>query len=141
MKRHATMKRHAFSLVEILVCILLLALAVIPVVELLTTSKKMSASARDRTLAMNLASSYLSTVSNLPRKDLPELAPTVDANVTGVCSLSQLGLAPTPDGYIRKLALVKLEPGRMLFHAVVIVEWTSPISRRSLSYKIDRLLE
>jgi len=135
--------RRALTLVEILVCLVVLGVLAVPLFDTFSTSKGMAVSARSRTTAMHLASSYLACLADLPRNDLPETSLTDDRALTGVLALDRLGLAPPPAGYRRQVTIVRLPlPAgeKPLYHASVTVTWRSPVSHRPLEFSLDRLL-
>ncbi len=134
--------RRGVTLVEILICMVILGLIAVPLVELLVTSKKVSVSGRDRLTAMSLASSYVTSISALRKPDVQEANGAEDSTFTGPMSLADLGIDAPPDGYRRTLGLEKLPPdpaGQVLCVATVTIEWESSISGQPVSYTLYRV--
>jgi type II secretory pathway pseudopilin PulG len=135
--------RIGITLVEVLVTLAVIALVSVPLFQTMTTGRKIEISASDRILAMNLASSWISSVVALPGACIEAFLPVEDLNVEGPLSLKSLGILPCPDGWNRIVSIEELpssEKGALVFHISVTIEWLNKNSDKPLSFKLNRLL-
>ncbi len=143
MKRARRAAGAGTTLIEVMICLVIVALIVLPLFELLTTSKKMTVSGRERILAMNLASSLMAGLSAAGRDSLPEVDRAEDVTLTGSASLARLGVPQAPAGFRRTLSIQKLAldgPDRPMTQAAITVEWESQATGASVSYTLLGLL-
>lgn len=134
--------RRAATLVEVLTCMAILALLVMPLLEMFVTGKKMMASGRERMEAMSLASSYVASLATVPPVELVETAAVEDRSLSGALSLARLGIPPAPKDYRRLVSIMGLgnEADTPVRQVTVTVQWTSRVSKAPVSYSLVRLL-
>lgn len=134
---------RGFTLVEVLVTLAVIALLSVPLFQTLRTSRKIEMSASERILAMNLASSWISSVAELPKTSFKAFPPVKDLEIEGPLSLGALGLVTSPARYHRIVSIEELpspEKGALVYHISVTIEWLNKKSGKVLSYKLNRLL-
>lgn len=136
-------RRSGLTLLEVLLSVTVVALLGVPLFQLFTTSKKMGVSGRDRLLAMSLASSYVSGLSELPLESLEEVERSEDGAIRGNLTLARLGVPPPPAGFRRTVSVLRLAlggPDPLHWQVTVTIEWKSSVSGELLAYSLARLL-
>ncbi len=132
------------SLVEVLVAVLVLAMVVGPLYLVFSGSRKNMLAARELSLAISLASSYLAGLRQVPPERLIDLPASEDIEVTGPLALAALGVATAPPGITRRLSLTRVDPGGgeggPYYQAEVVVQWTTRTARQTVTYTLASLL-
>ena len=100
--------KKGLSLVEILLALSILALFAGPIAYLFLSTNRARVSARELSLAMNLSSSYLSSLKDLPRSEINILPPTSDQEVPSILSPHHLGIPAPPQRFHRSLEIREL---------------------------------
>ncbi|MBI2945729.1 MAG: hypothetical protein HYY25_16160 [Candidatus Wallbacteria bacterium] len=136
------MTRRGITLLEVLLALILVALLAVPVFEMFSTSRKMTAGGQERLLASSLASSYVAALTGVAAEALSEAGPAKDSELRGPLTLRALGVAPCPAGFSRTASLLNLaaDPAvAPMWQVTVTVEWTGAVSGAPLSFTLQRL--
>lgn len=102
------MKRHAFSLLEVLVATLVIAIVVTPLFSTMQSSHQQSARILEETLAANAGTSLLESLAAVPFDRLPEVPEdTIESSLsTHFADPGQVPVVPPPPpGFTRNVTV------------------------------------
>lgn len=134
------MKRHGFSLTEILVTLVIIGATVTPVFMMLRQGSQTMIHSRDLGQAVSLAGSLLAALRAQP---LSNLIPVRELEIDRDGSLREdLSLPRAPNGFQRTLTLQEQvdSEGNRLLAATVRVTWQGRGTTTALEYRQDALL-
>jgi|GEM_PF-1802036 len=135
--------KKGISLIEILLGMSILAVFAGPLAFLFLSSKRTNYSAKDLSVAMNLSSTYISALKDLPRPKINILPPTVDSAIHGDYSPQSLDIPQTPTGYYRYLEIRPLVLSNGLpdsYLLIVRVRWERGNQQKRGEYFLETIL-
>ena len=130
------------TLVEVLIAMVVIATIVTPVYFLFSSSRKMTAASQDLVTAMGLANSYISSLREVDKSDIPTMLETEDKSLTGKISLNSLRVSPCPTQFNRHLTVVPMvDPITSLefTHLKVSVKWVDRGNGLEREYVLSNL--
>lgn len=136
----STSRSQGFSLVEVLLSLVVLSLIIAPLYLAFSGSRRHMTAARDQSIAVSLAASYMAALRTLDPRLLPDQRFTRDLDLTGPLALNQLGIATGPAGFERSVSLLRVDAenreGGPYLQAEILIRWKKGVS----SYLLQGLL-
>jgi prepilin-type N-terminal cleavage/methylation domain-containing protein len=131
-----------FTLVELLVAVFILQLIVAPLYLFFTSTKRTMFKAADTLIAANLASSMVAGLREQPRDVISSLPLCEDTAMVASLSLANLGVAPAPPEFSRKVTIIPVSEGGEagLYLVEVHISWFNRNTTTPASYFVRNLL-
>lgn len=137
-------KAGGFSLIEVLIALVILALVTGSVFSAFSGSKSLLYSARELSIATALAGSYLAAVNEVQIKEITSFAPADEAEVPLAFLPASLKLSPAPKPFSRQISLLAIDQtgveGGPFYQVRVQISWPRKESGKLLSYSSSTII-
>lgn len=138
-------KSKGFSLVEIAIASLILAVSIGPIITLFTSSKKLDVSTKEINLSIQYSNDLIGAIHQKINliSDTVDINNALDSSLTGNLNLSSLGINPTPSNIHRFLTIKVIETlsDSKFFFVGVKISWVSKANNRSHEIEFSNTIQ